>query len=268
MSVAEEVVALRDSSYFNEATITLLEKFVSEESTNAAVYSAKANRGLLKLYQMFPARLNQDVVTTILVKVRAIEPEYLFVIISRARTPFPLPSSLQSLTALPEPDYLLASYLVPESLRSSEALTSLSELERKLQVGQFGSFWTSAKEDSARALLGRVAGVDDAVRLFIARAIERTYQRIDLGSLAAAVDVVRVDDVSNLEPCRFIASPFCAAVVQADAAAFSRAQGWTVDGGEAALPLSADNTQRPKQSVGQDGVKYSEIAGLINTLSR
>jgi hypothetical protein len=55
---------------------------------------------------------------------------------------------------------------------------------------------------------------------------------------------------------------------QVDAAAFSKAQGWGVDGGEAVLPLTAENTTRPKQVVGQDGIKYAEISGLIQTLSR
>jgi hypothetical protein len=41
-----------------------------------------------------------------------------------------------------------------------------------------------------------------------------------------------------------------------------------VEGGDAILPLTSDNTQRPKQAVGQDGVKYAELASLIQTLSR
>jgi hypothetical protein len=70
MSALDEVSKLRDSAYFNEATIPLLEKLVAEQARIASVYSAKANRGLLKLYQMFPSRLNLDLVTVILVKVR------------------------------------------------------------------------------------------------------------------------------------------------------------------------------------------------------
>jgi hypothetical protein len=69
MSVSDEVSALRDSEYFREETVSLLERFVLEESRSASVYNSKANRGLLKLYQMYPARLNLDLVTIILVKV-------------------------------------------------------------------------------------------------------------------------------------------------------------------------------------------------------
>lgn len=73
MSAAEEVSRLRESAYFSELTITLLEKLVSEEAASEAVYNAKANRGLLKLYGLFPARLSVDNVTLILVKVSGCE---------------------------------------------------------------------------------------------------------------------------------------------------------------------------------------------------
>jgi hypothetical protein len=111
---------------------------------------------------------------------------------------------MQSLAALPEPDFLLASYLVPESFRSSDDLATLSELERQLQCGQFNSFWTRTKEDGARSLLARVVGCDDAIRTFIARAIERTYQKIDLAALAVAVDTVRKLPVDLCCCCPYI----------------------------------------------------------------
>ena len=41
-----------------------------------------------------------------------------------------------------------------------------------------------------------------------------------------------------------------------------------MESGEALLPLVAENTQRPKQTASQEGVKYAEIANLIHTLSR
>ena len=75
--------------------------------------------------------------------------------------------------------------------------------------------------------------------------------------------------------CVFVIRPSCDLTLlirptfaQADAAAFAKAQGWEIDGGIVHLPLTVDNTQRPKQTVGQEGVKYSEIASLIQTLSR
>lgn len=68
-STVEEVGRLRDSAYFSETTIPLLEKLVAEEAAQESVYNAKANRGLLKLYGFFPARINADVITLILVKV-------------------------------------------------------------------------------------------------------------------------------------------------------------------------------------------------------
>ena len=68
-NAAEEVSKLRDSAFFNEATIPLLEALVTEAAASSTTYNARANRGLLKLYQMYPARLNVDNVTLILIKV-------------------------------------------------------------------------------------------------------------------------------------------------------------------------------------------------------
>ena len=95
----------------------------------------------------------------------------------------------------------------------SEELSLLSELERLLQVGHFGSFWSRAKEESARKVLSRVVGVDAAVQSFIAHAIARTYQKIDLVALGAAIDVVRgvcFRYPPLLRPHAFNSAHFCA----------------------------------------------------------
>lgn len=101
------------------------------------------------------------------------------------------------------------------------------------------------------------------MRIFIAHAIARTYQKIDLVALGSSIDSVSAGGTSSVD-C--LAYSRCS--LQGDAAAFAASQGWTVEGGDAILPLTADNTQRPKQAVGQDGVKYAELASLIQTLSR
>lgn len=205
-SIVDEVARLRDSAFFNEATIPLLEALVTEEASSSTVYNAKANRGLLKLYQMFPARLNVDNVTLILLKVGGLG---LLLSVARPRESL-ISLRLQSLTALPEPDFLLASYLLPESYRSSEELALLSDLERQLQIGHFGAFWSKAKEQPTRALLDRVIGVDAAVRSFIAHAIAKTYQKIELAALAAAVDVVRIVAASSGIRKLFVSLFLCA----------------------------------------------------------
>ena len=99
----------------------------------------------------------------------------------------------QALAALPDPDFLLAMYLLPEAVQATEAVTTLAELERHLQMGQFAAFWSKSKQPAARALLNSAAHTDDAVREFIAVVVARTYQRIDGAVLARELDVVSQD---------------------------------------------------------------------------
>lgn len=104
---------------------------------------------------------------------------------------FSFPRDAQALAALPDPDFLLAMYLVPANLHSTENVIALVELERLLQTAQFTAFWTATKVASTRALLDSVVGFDVAVRDFIARIIARTYQKIDSEAFGADIDVVR-----------------------------------------------------------------------------
>ena len=190
----------------------------------------------------------------------------------------------QALAALPDPDFLLAMYLVPDSLHASESVATLVELERLLQTAQFRAFWVAAKAPAAQALVGRVAGFDASVRDFIARIVSRTYQKIDAAALAAELDVVRPPAAVRVPPPLVVdrplrgtaaalptASPAAApAPPQNDVAAFVEARGWTLDAGVVSLPLVADNTPRARRA-GEEAtasIKYADVAPLVNMLAR
>eukprot|EP00158_Paraphelidium_tribonemae_P010261 Partr_v1_DN42090_c0_g1_i1_m54808 putative Component of the eukaryotic translation initiation factor 3 (eIF-3) complex, which is involved in protein synthesis and, together with other initiation factors, stimulates binding of mRNA and methionyl-tRNAi to the 40S ribosome (By similarity) len=146
--LTERVSALGESAYFKEENIALLEGALQEQKASAGKYAGRPNRGLLKLYSLFPARSNVDNILTVLVK---------------------------ALTALPNPDFLLALYLVPGQLQATPAVAALAELERSLQAAQFAAFWQRASGADVRPVLDSVAGFDDAVRAFIGSVLARTY---------------------------------------------------------------------------------------------
>jgi hypothetical protein len=153
----------RDTDFLEASNIAPLEESVAAQAAGSAPYDARACRGLLKLYQQNPARLSVDTVVLLLAR---------------------------ALAALPEPDFLLAMYLVPQPLHAHEAVAALAELERLLQMAKFPAFWAKAKEPGARALLDRVAGFDAAVREYVGRVVARTYQKIDADVLAGYLDQV------------------------------------------------------------------------------
>jgi hypothetical protein len=159
--------AWRDTDFLEAGNIAALEESVAAQAAGGAPYNGRAARGLLKLYQQFPARLSVDTVVLLLAR---------------------------ALAALPEPDFLLAMYLVPHSLHAHEAVAALAELERLLQMAKFPAFWAKAKEPGVRALLDRVAGFDAAVREYVARVVARTYQKIDAEVLADYLDQVSERD--------------------------------------------------------------------------
>ena len=147
--------------------------------------------------------------------------------------------------ALPAPDFLLSLYLVPEALQSKAPIAGLVELERLLQTAQFSAFWTAAGSAEMRSVLGRVPGVDDALRAFIGTVLEHTYARLD-------------------------SAVACTALNLADCAPFVKAAGWAqAADGTIVLPVTADNSARPKmEGTAGLGLNYNEISGMVAQLAR
>jgi hypothetical protein len=167
---------------------------------------------------------------------------------------------VQALTALPNPDFLLALYLVPGQLQATPAVAALAELERSLQAAQFAAFWQRASGADVRPVLDSVAGFDDAVRAFIGSVLARTYARVDVGVAAAALHLPA-----------------------GDVPAYAAKAGWALsDDGAAVLPPpTPDNSARKKEeqvsiggaagatgvSAGGLGIKsYADVQGLVGQL--
>jgi hypothetical protein len=70
LSPVPDISRLSESELVTEAAIAPLEAYIAYQSAHAGVYNAKAGRSLLRLYQLFPSKLNNVAAIQILTKVR------------------------------------------------------------------------------------------------------------------------------------------------------------------------------------------------------
>lgn len=98
-------------------------------------YDLDENLLLLKLYQFFPEKANPAVVARVLVK---------------------------ALMQLPETDFLLCTYLIPERIASEAPVLPIVELSGRLETCQFQAFWEELA--ASRELVKAAPGFDDAIR--------------------------------------------------------------------------------------------------------
>jgi hypothetical protein len=178
--------------------------------------------------------------------------------------------------ALPDPDFLLALYLIPDRLHTAPQVAALIELERCLQLAQFKLFWEKASEEAIAPFLATITGFNDAVRDFIAKALNRTYQKIELAVLKESLHLASGRALGSL--LRMTLTE-----MQDDATTFAAKRGWTIEGSMASLPLIAENApryfienfqmelsltlnrRRPKKAA-DDSVKYSDFTALVQSL--
>ena len=137
--------------------------------TSSSDYNARANRGLLRLYQLFPHLAKAEVVEAVL---------------------------LRALMALPEPDFVHAVSLLPDGGASTQHAAALSRLEQLLQTAHFGEFWAQCATPELATLIARVPGFAAAVRAFIAGVLNRTYRRVGLAALAEALGLPAAADAA------------------------------------------------------------------------
>jgi translation initiation factor 3 subunit K len=120
-----------------------------------------ANRTLLKLYQLNPDRIKDEVVTNILVK---------------------------TLTQFPSAQFSLALHLINPSAAASgelhEALTKLRALNSQLEGAQYASFWATLDGDDLCAdLIADISGFEDMIRERIAHLVSSAFRELKLSHL-------------------------------------------------------------------------------------
>ncbi|KAI1493794.1 armadillo-type protein [Biscogniauxia mediterranea] len=154
---------------YNPEAVVSLEDYLRHQCENRYT-DCNANRTLLKLYQLNPDRIKDEVITNILVK---------------------------ALTCFPSPQFTLALHLIPPSILAPssraelpEAIAKLRELSNQLQGAQYARFWATLNSDDLYAdLTTDIEGFEDLIRLRIATLISHAYREIDLSILEQWLDL-------------------------------------------------------------------------------
>ncbi|KAI0010662.1 armadillo-type protein [Xylariaceae sp. FL0662B] len=145
---------------YNPEAVGNLEDYLRHQCENRYTDS-NANRTLLKLYQLNPDRVKDEVITNILVK---------------------------ALTCFPSPQFSLALHLIPPSLLAPnsraelpEAIAKLRELSNQLQGAQYARFWAQLDSDDLYAdLTTDIEGFEELIRIRIATLVSHAYREIEL----------------------------------------------------------------------------------------
>ncbi|KAI1747580.1 COP9 signalosome [Xylaria castorea] len=147
---------------YNPEAVGNLEDYVRHQCEHQYTDS-NANRTLLKLYQLNPDRVKDEVITNILVK---------------------------ALTCFPSPQFSLAIHLISPSILAPantrneelpEAVAKLRQLNDQLQGAQYARFWATLDSDDLYAdLTTDIEGFEELVRVRIATLVSHAYREIDL----------------------------------------------------------------------------------------
>ncbi|CAJ2509566.1 Uu.00g145920.m01.CDS01 [Anthostomella pinea] len=148
---------------YNPEAVGNLEEYLRHQCEHRYTDS-NANRTLLKLYQLNPDRVKDEVITNILVK---------------------------ALTCFPSPQFSLAMHLIPPSILAPnsraelpEAIAKLRELSNQLQGSQYARFWATLDSDDLYAdLTTDIEGFEELIRIRIATLISHAYREIEMSIL-------------------------------------------------------------------------------------
>ncbi|CAG9941346.1 hypothetical protein V2G26_017652 [Clonostachys chloroleuca] len=147
---------------YNPEAVGTLESYLQEQCEQKYTDS-NANRTLLKLYQLNPDRLKDEVVTNSLVK---------------------------AMTQFPSPQFSLALHLINPSAANSgelhEAVNKLRTLNSQLEGAQYSSFWATLDGDDLCAdLIADISGFEETIRHRIALLVSQAFREIKLSHLEA-----------------------------------------------------------------------------------
>jgi len=211
MSDKELVHQAIENHRYNPEILPNLEAYVDYQIANQS-YDLDANLAIMKLYQFNPQTTNHAVMAKILAK---------------------------SLMALPESDFMLCTYLIPNEVEVTDEVLSLIHMNTQLETCNFAGFWAKKAE---HAVLKAIPGFDEAVREIVLTALARSHQGLPSATICA--------------------------MLNCDSAELGKmlvARGWKTEGAQVKFPLSADN--QPKQKVSVDGIKYGDVSAMLAGMS-
>ena len=209
---AAAATALLEKQRYDAAILPQLEAFV-----DSAEYSLDVVLATLKLYQFKPEALKVPTVAKVLVK---------------------------ALMQLPQTDYLACTYLVPERVLDEEPVSQVVAVAAMLESCRFREVWAALKPLRDAGLLGAAPGFDDALREFMLRTFEITYQSVLKSHLTESLGV---DDAAL--------------------GALVSKRGWTVAGDTVKIKLNDENTAKPKRVEESASMSLEQMTKILASVS-
>ncbi|KAK4184288.1 putative cytosolic translation initiation factor 3 subunit 12 [Podospora australis] len=166
---------------YNPQAAEVLEAYLQQQCEEKFC-DCNANRALLKLYQLNPDRIKDEVVTNVLVK---------------------------TMTQFPSPQFDLAIHLLspansnpgPGSTSDlAEAVGKLRVLNSYLESANYSRFWATLEQDNDDIyadLTTDIKGFEDMIRVKIAQLLSQAYREISLSTLEGALGLDGEDKVTQ-----------------------------------------------------------------------
>eukprot|EP00761_Pharyngomonas_kirbyi_P013286 gb/GECH01013313.1/.p1 GENE.gb/GECH01013313.1/~~gb/GECH01013313.1/.p1 ORF type:complete len:203 (+),score=40.27 gb/GECH01013313.1/:1-609(+) len=130
-----------------------------EQVKNPNSYNLETNINLLKLYQVFPHKVDVTLVKSILVR---------------------------AIMNLPETDFMLCSCLVSKSIRQKPEISSLFHLAQLIENADYEKIW---QDDSTKSLLESESKLANAIRSYIACVMEWTCRSISKSQVLSLLNL-------------------------------------------------------------------------------
>eukprot|EP01094_Clydonella_sp_ATCC50884_P010855 TRINITY_DN20671_c0_g1_i1.p1 TRINITY_DN20671_c0_g1~~TRINITY_DN20671_c0_g1_i1.p1 ORF type:complete len:205 (-),score=81.74 TRINITY_DN20671_c0_g1_i1:39-653(-) len=145
---------------YEESAIAGLEQAVAAQAAGSATYDKDAVLAIIRLYALYPHRLQGSVMVHALGL---------------------------ALKQLPTGDFHHCIHMIPDSVQSEEPVSVMVNMAALLESGAFCKFWEAAKQ--CRDLLNTIDGFDASIRNFILGVLKATYTRAKASYVAALLDV-------------------------------------------------------------------------------
>eukprot|EP00742_Colponemidia_sp_Colp-10_P001108 GILJ01001198.1.p1 GENE.GILJ01001198.1~~GILJ01001198.1.p1 ORF type:complete len:239 (-),score=34.81 GILJ01001198.1:205-846(-) len=164
----EYIQRLLTTDRYNVEILPQLEAYLQRQ-IETQTSDIEANLAILKLYQFHPEKVNVSVMAKILTK---------------------------ALMSLPNADFTLCMYLIPEKFHNEEPVKTLATLADMLETCQFKAFWKETT--TCREFLGTVGGFDQAIRTFVLSVLTITYQNVSKQLMQELMNFTNVSELDQL----------------------------------------------------------------------
>jgi len=167
MEIPQSAQSIAEKLALDEHSVELidtLQEYLNEQ-VQTDTYDFMANKTLMKLYQFYPERSNENCIALAVTK---------------------------SMMALPSTDLSVLLYLVPETLALKEPIHTLVRCADHLETARFVEFWEVANL-GGNELLDAIPGFPEAIRSFMIGVLSMTFQKLQSETF---LDLLMLDEES------------------------------------------------------------------------